>query len=122
MRVKLDNTGKVLGWHSAHEKCCVNASCCISQHLQGYAAVTNSDLQKQIFLFFLFLFLGLHVQHVEFPRLEVELELQQLACAIATATWDLRCIWDLHCIFQWHRILNPLSEARDRPRTLMDTQ
>ena len=34
-------------------------------------------------------FLGLHPQHMEVPRLGVKLELHLLACATATATWDL---------------------------------
>ena len=42
------------------------------------------------------LFLGPHVQHMEVPRLGVELELQLPAYTSATTTWDLSCIYDLH--------------------------
>uniref|UniRef100_A0A8D1PHS3 Cornichon family member 4 n=1 Tax=Sus scrofa TaxID=9823 RepID=A0A8D1PHS3_PIG len=56
-------------------------------------------------------------------RLGVESELQLLAytTASATATWDLSHVCNLHCILWQHRILNPLSEARDRTHILMDT-
>ena len=43
--------------------------------------------------FFSFLvFLGPHLQHMEVPRLRVELELQLLAYTTATATPDPRCL------------------------------
>ena len=56
---------------------------------------------------FFFGFLELHLQHMEVPRLGAELP----AYATATATPQLR----------QHQILNPLSEARDWTRVLMDT-
>ena len=34
--------------------------------------------------------------HMEVPGLEVESELQRLACDTATATWDPSCICSLH--------------------------
>ena len=43
------------------------------------------------------------------------------AYAAVTATPDLSCVCGLHCSFQKHRILNPLSEARDRTHILLDT-
>ena len=43
------------------------------------------------------------------------------AYTAATATWDPSCICDLHCSSGQRRILNPLSEARDRTHVLMDT-
>ena len=64
-------------------------------------------------LFVYFCFLGPHLQHMEVPRLGVELELQLLAYTTATATLDLRCVCDLHCTSWQCRILNPLSETRD---------
>ena len=50
-----------------------------------------------------------------------ELPLPAYTVATATATPDPSCVYDL-----WHsswqrRILNPLSEARDRTHSLMDT-
>ena len=39
-----------------------------------------------LFFFFFFFFLGPRVQHMEFPRLVVESELQLAACTSATAT------------------------------------
>ena len=50
---------------------------------------------------------------MEVPRLGVKSELQLLAYAMATATWDLSYICNLHhCSWQC-QILNPLNEARD---------
>ena len=76
-----------------------------------------------VFWFYLFVclhFLGLHLWHMEVPRLGVKSELQLPAYTKATAMWDLRRICDLHHISQPHQIPNPLSEARDRTRILMD--
>ena len=66
-------------------------------------------------------FLGLHPQHMEVPRLGVELELQLPASATATATWDPSGICDLHHSSWQHRIPDPLSKARDQTRILMGT-
>ena len=68
--------------------------------------------------FFCVCLLGLHPQHMEVPRLGVELELQLLAYATATATLDQSRICDLNHSSWQHQILNPL---RDRTRVLMDT-
>ena len=66
-----------------------------------------------------FLFLGPHQWHVEFPRLGVQSELKLPAYTTATAMLDLSLICDLHHNLWQHRILNPLSEARDRTHNLM---
>ena len=56
---------------------------------------------------------------MEVSRLGVELELQLLTYATATAMPDLICICDLQHS-SWQRwILDPLSEARDRTGVLM---
>ena len=48
-----------------------------------------------LFSFLVFSFIsGPHLQHVEVPRLEVELELQLLAYTTVTATWDLSYVCD----------------------------
>ena len=54
-------------------------------------------------------------------RLGVELDLQLLAYATATSTWDPSCVCDLHHSSRQHRILNPLSKARDQICILKDT-
>ena len=70
---------------------------------------------------YLFFFLGLHLQHMEFPQLGVELELQLPAYTTATAMPDPSHICDL-CSSLWqHQILNPGSKTRDWTCTLMDT-
>ena len=52
---------------------------------------------------------------------QVKLELQLPAYTTATAMPDLICISNLYHSSQQCRILNPLSEARDRIYILMDT-
>ena len=65
--------------------------------------------------------MGLHRQHLEVPGLGVESELQLLAYTTATAVQDPICICDLlHSSWQC-QILNPLREAGNRTRILMDT-
>ena len=54
-------------------------------------------------------------------RLGVELELQLLAYATATAMWDPSSICDLHHSSRQCWILNPLRKARDWTCILMDT-
>ena len=66
-------------------------------------------------------FLGPHLQPVEVPRLGAELELQLPAYTTATATPDPHSICDLHHSSNQHQILNPLSEARDRTPSIMNT-
>ena len=69
---------------------------------------------------FLFCFLGPHPRHMEVPRLGVKLKLQMLAYVTATAMSDQSHICDLHHSSLHCRILNPLSEARDRTCILVD--
>ena len=59
--------------------------------------------------------------HMEGPRLRVELELQLQAYATAIATPDLSCFCDLCCILHQCQILNPLSKAQDQTLILMET-
>ena len=73
-------------------------------------------------LFYFFLFLGPLPQHMEVPRLGVELELQLPACATATAMPDLNCLSDLHHSSRRCKILNPLAKARCRTCILMDAR
>ena len=72
---------------------------------------TANESKLGIILFF---FLGLQVQHMEAPRLGIELELQLLAYVTATAILDLSPIFNLRHRSRQHSILNPLSEVRDR--------
>ena len=82
--------------------------------------VTGSLIHStQIFFFLSFVFLGLHLQHVEVPRLGVELELQLPAYTTVTAMLDLSCVCNLHHHLDHNSwqcwILNPLSEPRIEP-------
>ena len=72
------------------------------------------------FFLFLFLFLWPHLQHMEFFRLEVELELQLLAYTTDTATQDPVLICDLHCNLQQCHTLKALINAKDGTHILMD--
>ena len=69
---------------------------------------------------FFFWFSGPHLQHMEIPRLGVEGELQLPAYATAIATQDPSLVGDLHHSSWQHRIPDPLSEATDQTRILMD--
>ena len=73
------------------------------------------------FVFLSFVFLGLHPLHMLFAKLRVESELQLPTYATATAMWDLSQVCYLHHNLRQHRVLDPLSKARDRTRILMDT-
>ena len=72
-------------------------------------------------LFVCSVFLGPYLQHREVPRLGIKLELLPRAYVTATAVPDPSRIRKLHHRSQQHRILNPLSEARDRSCILIDT-
>ena len=73
-------------------------------------------------VWFWFWFLGLHLQHMEFPRLGVESELQLPAYTTAIATLHPSRICNLHHSSQncEHWILNPLSRTRDQTHILMN--
>ena len=73
-----------------------------------------------ILLFIFFAFLGPHPWHMEVPRQGVELELQLPAYTTATATQDPSCICNLHHSLWQCWVLNPLNEAWDRTRILMN--
>ena len=73
------------------------------------------------FYLFIYLFIWLHLQYMEVSGLGVEWELQLQAYATATATQDLSCICNLCSSLQQHRILNPVSEARNWIHFLIDT-
>ena len=66
-------------------------------------------------LILLFCFLGLYPRHIEVPRLGVESELQLPPYTTAAAVQDP----NLHPSSWQRRILNSLSEARDRTCNLM---
>ena len=71
--------------------------------------------------FFCCCFLRPHLQHMEVPRLGVELELQLPTYATTTAMWDPSHDCNLHHSSWQCQIPNPLSKARDRTHILMDT-
>ena len=64
-------------------------------HCAGLGLKSISPWQPkalQLDSFFFFVFVGPHLRHMEVPRLGVELELQLLAYATATAMPDLSCL------------------------------
>ena len=68
---------------------------------------------------FIFFSLGPHPQHMEVPRQGVKSKLWLPAYTTATIMPEPSCICDLHHSSWQGRILNPLSEARDRTWVLM---
>ena len=81
----------------------------------------SGKVKPSSFGFLFFSFLGAQPQHMEVPRLWVELELQLPAYTTAAAMSDPSHVCNLHHSSWQHQILNPLSEARDRIHILMDT-
>ena len=71
--------------------------------------------------FYSFVFFGPYPQHMGVPRLGVESESKLLAYTTATATPDLSHVCNLYHSSWQCQIPNPLSEARDQTRILMDT-
>ena len=71
------------------------------------------------FVFCLFAFSRATPWHMEVPRLGVQSELQPPAYATATAMPVQSRVCHLHHSSWQHRILNPLSKARDRTLNLM---
>ena len=99
------------------------------EHKNGFSLVRIQSLSylnyqfvlmKYCAFFFSFFFLELHLRHTAVPRLGAELELQLPAYTTTTATWELSRVCDLHHSSLQRQIFNPLSEARDRIRILMD--
>ena len=86
----------------------------------GVSSVELIYLFIYFFYFLSFVFLGQHPWHMEVPRLGVESKLQLLAYTTAIATLDPSCVYELHHRSRQHRLLNPLSKARDRICILMD--
>ena len=77
-------------------------------------------MDEEVLCVFVFVcFWGLHLWYVEVPRLGVQSKLQLQTYSTATATQDLSR--DLHHSSQQHWILNPMREARDQTRNLLDT-
>ena len=65
------------------------------------------------FIFYFCVSLGPHVQHMEVPKLGVELELQLPTYTTATAMWDPSGVCELHHSSRQRWSLNPLNEVRD---------
>ena len=86
--------------------------------LKGMLAYDRRLTIWRFSFFIFFVFSGPYPQHMEVPRLGVQLELQLPAHATATAMPDPS---DLHHSSWQHQILNPLSEGRDWTHDLMVT-
>ena len=85
------------------------------------AQLLSAVATSMVIFFFFFSFLGPHPRHMEVPRLGVESELQLPDCATATAMQDPSLICDLRHSSWQRRILNSLSDARNRTQILMGT-
>ena len=85
----------------------------LGQGLNLSHSYSNVDLSFFLSFFLYFSFLGPHSRHMEVSRLGVESELQLLVYTTATATSDPSHVCNPNHGSRQHRILNPLSEARD---------
>jgi len=72
--------------------------------------------RRNFFNFSFFVVGGPHLRHME-----IQSELQVPAYTTATATRDPTSLCDLHHSSWQRQILNPLSEARDRTKVLVNT-
>ena len=88
-----------------------------------YSKLLGLVLQPPFFFFFFLLFFFLaEACGISNARHQIgESELQLPGYSTATATWSLSYICNLHYSSRQHRIINPLSEARDQIHILMDT-
>lgn len=91
------------------------------KHPVSWQIMVLKDDPEFSFLFLLYFFLRPHLQHMEGPRLCVELKLQLLVYTRAKATPHPRHICDLHRSLQQCQVLNPLTEARDQSHILTHT-
>ena len=85
--------------------------------------LVSSDLYNLCYFLFLSLFSLFRATPAAHgsSRLGVQLELQLLATATATALWDLSHVCDLRHSSRQCRILNPLRKVRNQTCVLMDT-
>ena len=86
-----------------------------------YLSLGDHQLRSLYLLFFFLWLFQAAPWPMEVPRLGVKSELYLPVYATATAMQDPSCICDLHWSSRQCRILNPMSEARDRTRVLKDT-
>ena len=101
-------------------RCSSRPSLIRQRHMHNSSSLVHAIRMEQVFFFFFLPYLRAAPEAYEVPRLGVELEVWLLAYATATATWDPSHICDLHHSSWQHRILNLLSEDRDRTHILMD--
>ena len=93
---------------------------CISQNscILFFLSFLKVLLKRSWFIELLLVFLGPHPRHMEVLRLGIESELQLPAYTTSTAMQDPSHICNLHHSSRQHRILNPMSEARDQTQNL----
>ena len=89
---------------------------------RGCVWLLQATISLSLPFFWSLVFWGPHPQHMEGPRLGVELEPQLPAYTTATATSDPSRICHLHHSSRQRRLLNPLREARERTCVLMDAR
>ena len=91
---------------------------CVSARGMSSPHVAQVDLVMTFI--YLFLFMAIPAAYGS-SQARVASKLQLPAYATATAMPDPSCVCDLHYSSEQHRILNPLTEARDGTRILLDT-
>ena len=90
----------IISYYNVHIKMCIKSCYTLYTNLYKFIFIKKkvgrqaSKFTGSFFCFvlFLFCFLGLHSQHMEVPRLRIELELHLLLCTTAIAMPDPSCI------------------------------
>ena len=80
----------------------------------------SREIMPFFFFFFFFCFLGLHAWHMEIPWLGSNQSYRCWPTPQPLQCWGPSRAFDLHLSSRQRQIPDPLSEARDRTRILMD--
>ena len=89
--------------------------------LPSHVLSWETNISPSFFFCVCVCFLGPNLRHTEVPRPGVKAEPQLLAYTTAMARRDLSWVCHLHHSSWQHRILNSVSEARDRTHIPLDT-
>ena len=115
----------LLGNISFNSKSRVTWNSLVAQQVKDLASLSLCDIQWfcliSLFSCLFVYFVGAYPYHMEVPRLGVESELQLLAYATATSTWDPSRVSNLHHSSLRHQIPNPQIKVSDQTHILMDT-
>ena len=95
--------------HIQHSLCFYSCTQAIPSPFHSCQPFCYTQYLPDLFFVFFFSFLGPHLQHMEVPRLVINLELYLPAYTTSRATRDLNCIYNLYHL--QCQILIPLSSG-----------